>query len=170
MKRAWYSIWLSNHILLFWLLWTWNSKFWSATSVRPVIEVRVLCLVVQSCPTLCDPMGGSLPGSSVHGDSPGKNSEVGCHALLQGIFSTQGLKPDLPPCRQMLYHLMHQGSPEVRLELSKWQLWLQLSSGKPWLSGEGQTSWNSALGWEHAQLPFSAPGKATSRPGCVPTV
>ena len=33
----------------------------------------------------------ALPGSSVHGDSPGKNTAVGCHALLQGIFSTQEL-------------------------------------------------------------------------------
>ena len=31
-------------------------------------------------------MGYSLPGSSVHGDSPGKNTGVGCLALLQGIF------------------------------------------------------------------------------------
>ena len=50
----------------------------------------MLCWVVQSCPTLCDPMGCSLPGSSVHGDSPDKNTGVGCHALLQGIFPTQG--------------------------------------------------------------------------------
>ena len=35
----------------------------------------------------------SLPGSSVHGDSPGKNTRVGCHALLQGIFPTQGSNP-----------------------------------------------------------------------------
>ena len=40
-------------------------------------------------------MGHSLPGSSVHGDSPGKNNGVGCHALLQGIFLTQGLNPCL---------------------------------------------------------------------------
>jgi len=33
-------------------------------------------------------MDSRLPGSSVHGDSPGKNTGVGCHALLQGIFST----------------------------------------------------------------------------------
>ena len=43
----------------------------------------------------CDSMGCSLPGSSVHGDSPGKNTGVGCHALLQGIFLTQGLNPHL---------------------------------------------------------------------------
>ena len=39
---------------------------------------RLLCLVTQSCLTLCDPMDCSLPGSSVHGDSPGKNTGVGC--------------------------------------------------------------------------------------------
>ena len=38
--------------------------------------------LLQSCLTLCDPMGYSLPGSSVHGDSPGKNTGVGSHALL----------------------------------------------------------------------------------------
>ena len=47
------------------------------------------CLVTQSCLTLCNPMDCSPPGSSVHGDSPGKNTGVGCHALLQGIFPTQ---------------------------------------------------------------------------------
>ena len=49
----------------------------------------VLCLVAQLCLTLSNPMGCSPPGSSVHGDSPGNNTEVGCHALLQEIFSTQ---------------------------------------------------------------------------------
>ena len=46
---------------------------------------RRVCLVAQSCPTLCDPTDCSLPGSSAHGDSPGKNTGVGCHALLLGI-------------------------------------------------------------------------------------
>ena len=45
---------------------------------------------LQSCLTLCDPLDCSPPGSSVHGDSPGKNTDVGCHDLLQGIFLTQG--------------------------------------------------------------------------------
>ena len=40
--------------------------------------------------TLCNPMDRSPPGSSVHGDSPGRNTGVGCLALLQGIFPTQG--------------------------------------------------------------------------------
>ena len=47
----------------------------------------------------------------VHGDSPGKNTGVGCRALLQGIFPTQGLNPGPPHCRWILYHLSHQGSP-----------------------------------------------------------
>ena len=56
---------------------------------------RVLCLVAPSCPTLCNPVDCSLPGSSVIGDYPGKNIRVGRHALLQGIFPTQGLNPSL---------------------------------------------------------------------------
>ena len=67
--------------------------------------------VTQSCPILCDPVGCSLLGSSVHGDSPGKNAIVGCHALLQGIFPTQGSNPGLWHCRRILYHLSHQGIP-----------------------------------------------------------
>ena len=55
--------------------------------------------LLQSCPTLCDLMDGSLPGSSVHEDSLGKNTGVGCHALLQGIFLTPGIEPG-PPALQ----------------------------------------------------------------------
>ena len=56
-------------------------------------------------------MDYSPPSSSVLGDSPGQNTGVGCHSLLQGIFPTQGLNLGLLPCRQILYHLSHQGSP-----------------------------------------------------------
>ena len=59
----------------------------------------VLCLVAQSSPTLCDSTDYSPPSSSVHGDSPGKNTRVGCHALLQGICPTQQPNPGLPHCR-----------------------------------------------------------------------
>ena len=72
-----------------------------------------MSLVAQYCLTLCDPLDYNLPGSSVHGDSPGKNTGVGCHTLLQGIFPTQGLNPCLPHCRWILYHLSHQGSPRI---------------------------------------------------------
>ena len=69
-----------------------------------------LWLVAQSCPTLCDPTDYSPPGSSVHGDSPGKNTGVGCHALAQGTFPTSGLNPALPHCRRF-FTLSHEGSP-----------------------------------------------------------
>ena len=73
----------------------------------------VLCLVIQSCPTPCNSMDCSPPGSFVHGDSSGKNTRVGCHALLQGIFPTQGSNPGLPHCRYILYCPSHQGSPRI---------------------------------------------------------
>ena len=57
------------------------------------------------------PMDCSPPGSSVHGDSSGKNTAVGCYALLQVIFPTQGSNPGHSYCRWILYHLSHQGSP-----------------------------------------------------------
>ena len=47
--------------------------------VSVVVVCAVLCLVTQSCLTLCDP-----PDSSTYGDSPGKNTGAGCHDLLRG--------------------------------------------------------------------------------------
>ena len=64
------------------------------------IVIFVFGLVAQSCPTLCNPMDQSLPGSS--GNLPGNNTEVGCHFLLQGIFPTQGLNPGALHCRQTI--------------------------------------------------------------------
>ena len=65
---------------------------------------------------LCNPIDCSPPGSSVHGDSPGKNTGGSCHALLQGIFPTQGQNPGRLHYKQILYHLSHQGSPFSRQE------------------------------------------------------
>ena len=62
-------------------------------------------LVAQSCPTLCNCVDCSPPGSSVHEDSPGKNTREVCHTLLWGIFPTQELNWSLLHCRQILYHL-----------------------------------------------------------------
>ena len=72
----------------------------------------ILCgsgLVAKSYPTLCEAMDCSLPGFSVCGDSPGKNTGVGSHALLKGIFPTQGSNLGHLNCRQILYQLSHQG-------------------------------------------------------------
>ena len=62
-------------------------------------------LVAKSCPTLA-PARLLCPW-----DSPGKNTGVGCHFLLQGIFPSQGLNPGLLHCRQILYQLSCEGSP-----------------------------------------------------------
>ena len=74
-----------------------------------------MCCAVPSCLTLCHPMDCRLQGSSLHVDSPGKNTGVGCHALLQGIFPVQELNQCLLHYRQLSYH----GSPEVRILGSK---------------------------------------------------
>ena len=84
--------------VLYLFIWEWAFR------LSPV------CLVTQLCLVLCDRMDYSPPGSSVLGNSPGKNTGVGFHALLQGIVSTQGLKPGLLHCRWIVFHLSHQGS------------------------------------------------------------
>ena len=55
--------------------------------------------VAQLCPTLCNPMDCSLPGSSLHGVLQARILEWVCHFLPQGIFPTQGSNPH---CREML--------------------------------------------------------------------
>ena len=58
------------------------------------------------------PHHGLLPARLLYPwDSPGKNTGVGCHALLQEIFLTQEWNPGLLPWRQILYQLSYQGSP-----------------------------------------------------------
>ena len=52
-------------------------------------------------------------------NSPGKNTGVGSHSLLQGIFLTQGSNPCLLHCRQVLYHLSHQGSQLCLIPLTE---------------------------------------------------
>ena len=77
-------------------------------------------LVLQPCPALFDP--GLVGLYRVQPtrllcpwNSPSKNTGVGCHFLLQGSFPTQGGKLGLLHCRQILYHLSHQGSPTIHL-------------------------------------------------------
>ena len=65
--------------------------------------------VAQLCPTLCDPMDCSLPGSSVHGIFQARNTGVSSHFFLQGIFPTQGLNP----CFLCLLHWQAESLPLV---------------------------------------------------------
>ena len=92
-----------------------------------------MVLVAQSCPVLCDPMNCSPPGSSVHGILPGKNTRVNSHSLLQGIFPTQELNPSLLHCRQILYHLRHQGSPSRAVGRSNKAWWSRIAFQRTFL-------------------------------------
>ena len=74
------------------------------------------CEVAQSCPTLCNPMDCSLPGSSVHGIFQAIVLEWIAISFSRGIFPAQGWNPGLPHYRQTLYHLSHQGSPNIYIE------------------------------------------------------
>ena len=51
---------------------------WFFTTSATWEAYTVLCVVAQSCPTLCNPVDCSPSGPSVHGDTPGKNTRVGC--------------------------------------------------------------------------------------------
>ena len=110
-----------------------------------------VCLVIQSCPTLCDPVDCSPPGFSVHGDSPGKNTRVDCHALLQGIFPTQGSNPVLLHCRWILYQLSHKGIPRIL----EWVAY-PFSRGSSW-SRNRTGVWSPAL--QADSLPTELSGK-----------
>ena len=67
--------------------WTSQSPVNTSHHLFPLC----VCSAAQLNLILCNPMDCILLDSSVHGISQGKNTEVGCHFLLQGIFPTQGL-------------------------------------------------------------------------------
>ena len=73
--------------------------------------MEVNMLVAQSCPTLCNPVDCSLPGSSVHGILQARIQEWVTIPFSRETFLTQGFNLSLLHCRQILYHLSHQGSP-----------------------------------------------------------
>ena len=71
-----------------------------------------VCVYMLSCFSRSDSLQphGLQPTRLLHPlDSPGKNTGVGCHAFLQGLFPAQGWNRDLPNCRRILYRLRHQG-------------------------------------------------------------
>ena len=84
-----------------------NEQF-SAPVLSYPSTVLMRAYISMSRPTLCDPTDSASPGSSVHGDSRGKNTVVGCHAFLQGVFPTQRSKLCLTSsawqCRWIFYH------------------------------------------------------------------
>ena len=120
----------SCHFIFLWLLVILHLR---------LPQHLALFLVTQSRPTLCEPMDYSPPGSSVLGDSPGKNTGVGCHALLQGIIPTQASNPGLPHCRQILCGcLSHQANPPV-----SGGIWPRSWAGTSRIAGRFSASWAS---------------------------
>ena len=166
--------WGEDEGVLTWMrsrLWTFPLLQWPSVSpssqLCPVMSDS-LCLVTQSCPALCNSMDCSLPGSSVHGDSSGKNTRVGCHALLQGTFSTQGLDPGLLHCRQILYHLSHPLPSEEIISLfscpDAWHIW-HSPEKLPTLYHHLYFQFSSVQSLSCVQL-FVTPGLQHTRPPC----
>ena len=69
----------------------------------------MLCLVIQLCLTLCNPIDCCPPGSR-------QEHWSGLPSFLQGIFPTQGSNLGLLHCRWILYQLSYQGSPRKLLK------------------------------------------------------
>ena len=116
-----------------------------------VLCCAVLCLVAQPC-LFATSRTVAHQDVSVHGDSPGKDTGVGCHALLQGTFPTQGSNPGLPHCRRILYCLSYQGSPRIL----EWVVY-PFSRGSSWPRNQ---TWVSCVagrfftGWATRKVPW----------------
>ena len=144
---------LPYHVVQSLIFWGVPILF-SIMLIQIYVLINGMCLVAQSCLTLCDPSDCSLPASSVHGDSPGKNAGVGNHALLQGIFPTRGSNPGRPHYRRILYHLNHQGSLRI-LEWVAYLFYRGISSPRDWtrvswIADGFFTSWAT---WELCKRP-----------------
>ena len=90
-------------------------------AVSHLPEVCCCCSITKSGLTLCNPMDCSAPGLLCPWDSPGKNTGVGCHALLQGIFPTQGSNPRLLHWQVDSLPLSHQWSPAWVCTANNWR-------------------------------------------------
>ena len=109
---------IKDSIVVFMLVSSRNSVVETLTPSHPQQETVVgggalgsnqvcYCLVAKSVPTLCNPLDCSLPGSSIRGTFPSKNTGVGCHLPFQGIFPTRDRTHVFwVSCtgRQILYH------------------------------------------------------------------
>ena len=98
----------SRGFSLRWFLLLWSTG--SSHAAFSSCSMRV-CSVAKSYLTLCDPYELYSAILLCPQGFPGEHTGVGCHFLLQGIFSTQGLNPGLLHCRQVVYGLSYRGSP-----------------------------------------------------------
>ena len=109
----------SNHNLIFMhYLFTQpghNLRLLFHLEIDAVKETYMLSTVQVLWTEGCSVVSDSLRPHGLYSpwNSPGHNTGVGSLSLLQGIFPTQGLNPDLPHCKQILYQLSHKGSPRI---------------------------------------------------------
>ena len=110
-KERWYpwQPWNASVPLIKALLHILTEDAWYSTAHLPSIRWKKKKWKLLGCFRLCDPMDPTR--LLCPWDFPGKNTGVGCHSLLQGIFSNQGSNLGLPHCRQSLYLVSDQGSP-----------------------------------------------------------
>ena len=106
----------------FWTQWEKERVgYFAKTALK-----HTYCVHAKLCLTLCNTIDCSPPGSSLHGHSPGENTGVNCHALLQGIFLTQGLNPCLLCLlhwqADFLYHQLHLAGETYTLRACKHEL------------------------------------------------
>ena len=96
-----------------------HSTAWKVIPVRETVlkNCKILFEWVSESRSV---VSGSLWPQGLFGpwNSPGQNTGVDSHSLLQGIIPTQGSNPGLLHCRQILYQLSHQGSPRSSLQLA----------------------------------------------------
>jgi len=87
---------------------------WLEYSIAAAAAAAAAAKSLQSCPTLCDPIDGSPPGSPIPGDSPGKNTGVGCHFLLQCMkVKTESEVAQLCPTVATPWTATHQAPPSM---------------------------------------------------------
>ena len=114
----------------------WEFSHLFLVSSESLLGIRLLlfpCTVMSQL--FATPWTVSPPVSCVHGDSPGKNTAVGCHALLQGIFLTQRWNSHLLRllhCRRILYHWVKRDHVYVKPTLiMKTHNWRKAKMEKP---------------------------------------
>ena len=115
--------------------------------------------LLQSCLTFCDPMDCSPPDSSVHGNSPGRNTGVGCHALLQGIFPTQGLN-------SCLLHVLHWQAGSLPLVLPRKPQGVQLFIALLLFSRSVVSDSFRPYGLQHTRPPSPSPSRGVCPSSC----
>ena len=132
------ALWTDHQQIALWTQlpspWGFNGTGASATHFMSLENIHITQWS-ESHPVMSD----SLQPHGLYSpwNSPGQNAGVGSHSLLQGIFAIQGLNPDLPHCRQILYQLNHKGSHRIL----EWVAYPFSSGSSRPRNGTGELNW-----------------------------